>query len=636
MTLMEKIKEKENYYNCLEIDTSLRDFMNEYSIEFSKFKNYDFISRVMYIYVGIFNVTIADAKKDIEYFKPFLDYFNELDSEASLGMLSDCVYVIEKLDKEHQVKELTEEIFMNYYKIYKNNSNFRRVKDFVIDFFKAKFDIDINYILLWLSDIRYAEILAMNVYLNEILSDIKKREEDIKTVKNKKDKVFLENENKNATEKIISGYLKRFTDIIQEINTTITNSRNEVLKIERNRNKKLQGLKFLENDVENNSLKLNTLLKYDLDEDVLNLALLKLLKNKNEDYKKHYQEYLDLKNNQVGKLEEIFHEFNYNFNLLSLDEQSKLSKFPIDIIRENLNFITTSSLNFIEEVDEAFITLITLDSNILMQMDSLIKRDKINREFILKNHQLIKQCSDVLIININKLDYKKVDLLKLIKYNDAILFSLDSQLFDTVNLYDIDMNCENTKYYEFLENSKVLNLIDKYIELGLYNVIRKSPNLINSFSENVLKRIIIMQLLNNNVLNIHGTLNQAVRSGADFYISDADLDDYTKSNFSVFMDSTILDILNANQNVEVIKDIPDEIMFIENYKKSEQIYMIGDKIFSRIKVLRCLNTLIKLGLNNYKELLVQCLIYNYPYDLSYNEILELQSIDKGIMRKKYN
>ena len=222
----------------------------------------------------------------------------------------------------------------------------------------------------------------------------------------------------------------------------------------------------------------------------------------------------------------------------------------------------------------------------------------------------------------------------LIDYDSNILFNLNNQLLDTIALYGIKLNTENLKQYEFLTNPKLLPIIDKYIEIGLIDQIQSLPNLITDSSNVIINRIIIMQMLGMDYLNTHKTLNQKVRKGENFYLSDNNLEEFTTPNYKNYVSKDIIDLLEVKSNIEVINELPKEIEFIEDYKINDYTYMIGDKLYSRIKVLRYLKTLIEEGYTNYNDILFESLIYNYPTYLTIEDIITLKSITENTKKEK--
>lgn len=172
------------------------------------------------------------------------------------------------------------------------------------------------------------------------------------------------------------------------------------------------------------------------------------------------------------------------------------------------------------------------------------------------------------------------------------------------------------------------------MELGLFNQIKKSPNLINYNSDVVIKRINIMEQIGLSILNERNTINQMARNGNEFFISDDDLDEYQYENYTIFMNNDMRMVLDNNDNIDLIDELPMEISYIEDYKKNDQLYIIGSRCFSRLKVLRMLNTLVKSGFTNYEEMLFNALIYKYPTYINEEMINKLNNLSNNIVKKQ--
>ena len=419
----------------------------------------------------------------------------------------------------------------------------------------------------------------------------------------------------NRCEKLLENYLKTFNDYKVYLSK-------KVLKEEREKNYLIRDYTNLKNELLHNTLDIEKLKKYDIDPYIYNIALDEIIKNRNKEFKSIYETLSYYRENDINKLEVLFLKNGYNFNLLSYVDQEELNSIhDIKEIEDKLKFLKTSSLKNIKENDKSFIKLLLLNKELLEVLDTLVIRKRISHSFILNNSNLIDSVSIKRIIeNINKLEELKIDFEKLNKYNDTIINSLDYELLEEIKSYNIKCESNNTNIYSFLEDKRLLLVIDMFIELGLIDIIKNNPNLISVNSINVIKRINIMDSLNEKYINNHGTLNQDVYKGKNFYISDDDLDKYLYINYSNYMNQEIKNILDNSDMISRINEIPDEISFISYFDNNDGTYRIGDLIFSKNKVLRSLNILYNSGYTNYKEMLFNSLIYSYPKYLSDNDI----------------
>ena len=619
------------------IDYDSLNFLNMFTPNVSSLKENDFIDIITCFYMVLLDTSLSDALTEINKVRPFLEDMLDLDYDEILSLV-DVFYDLEVKFGER----LGSYTYDDYITITSDDEVLTDTKDLLKEYLTKLSKKEINNFLNWMNDDILSDIICFASALRGIKSNLDQAIVEADGLE--MPEFFKSKENRRISSGYITevkgSYLKTMEEELKEdiekLKIYKDHKNHEIASLKRNMNKKIRDLEYLLQSLNNKTLTLDELLKLNIDEEVLYYALIELVKIKNEEYSNNYQMLENYRKNPVNKLEKIFHEYNYNFNLLTKDEQNVLmSLSDLEKIRENLSFFSTTSLNFLSEKDEVFVKLLITDMEILMQIDSLLFRDKIDSDFVRKYGSLFNDLTTkILVRNVNKLDMQKVNFNTLLEYNDKILLDLNTKLFDCLVAYGVDLKNPNLNHYAFLEDSKLLNLIDEFIEIGLLKQIQSLPNLISSKSKIVIKRNILMQDLAKDYLNERGTLNQVVRSGKDFLLSDDDIDKYTYQNYSIFMNEDMLNVLNNKDSVEILTDIPDDIAFIESFKKNEQVYLIGGNYYSRIKVLRYLKTLIDEGFNDYKEMLFNVLIYNYPRNLDVEEIEELKNINKNIKRKQ--
>ena len=402
----------------------------------------------------------------------------------------------------------------------------------------------------------------------------------------------------------------------------------KISKEEKEKNYKIRDYTDLKNILEKGKLDLDTLKKYNIDEMIYNMALKIIIEEQNKEYESVYEKLCYYREKDINKLEVLFHKNGYNFNLLNYGDQEKLNGLHnVEDIEDKLIFIKGSNLSFVKETDDVFINLILLNKNLLIILDKLVARGRISQSFIINNSNLINPINlNNVLININLLEELKIDFEKLNNYKDTIIYTIDHELLKEIKSYDIKCSASNTNNYSFLENRKLLLMIDMFIELGLMDIVKNNPNLISINSIDVIKRINIMMELKENFINSYGTLNQAVYKGKDFYIGDSSLDNYIYINYSNYMNPEIKNIIDNSDIIGKINEIPDEIDYLNEFDYKDGTYRINHMIFSKNKVLRILNILYNNGYNNYNEMLFNALIYSYPMYLSSDDIEMLKNI----------
>lgn len=660
ITLKELVENRKNYLKNNPIDTTDIDYLNKFNVSVKSLSDCDFYDLITIFYMTKGN-SLEDAINEINSIRDILEEvtMQDDDPEYILKIMDMFYEYMDKYDKK--INDISVESFLSV----RGASKILMLVKTLLKTLQLKYNVeDIDKFLNWMCTDKLSDIIALACNLkgvHEQLQLVYDELDDLIDYNMVKKELNLSTEEAESldlynilptrlTRKIqndfvngVNGsYLKQmsveFKDELDELSIYKSKKQSEINSLKKKQNKELRDLDLLEQDLTNGRLTLENIEKYKLTDEIRYFAIIELIKQRNLKFSNTYKRVEEYRKNPTNKLEVLFDKFGRNFNKLTEAEQEFLARTQkLDEISGNLNFIMTSSLKFIEENDEAFVNILTLDIEDLMQIDSLYLRSKISKDFILTlGNSFDSLTIKMLVRNVSKLDAEKVNFQVLEEYDKELLLNLNSKLFDLIVMYGINLSDENLKHFEFLENNKLLNVIDKYIELGLLNQIQSSPNLINNYSEIVLKRIILMEQLGEDYLTEKLTLNQKVRSGKDFYLGDSLLDEYVSLNYQTFMDQDILNILNANDNVEVLDDIPSEISFVENYKKNEQVYLIGGLYFSRLKVLRCLKTLIDYGLTDYKEMLIQCLMFNYPMNLDIENIEMLKNMDENIMRKQLN
>jgi len=621
----------------IDFDNDTIEFLSMFNCNITSLCKQNFVDLVMLFYMVKMKLNVATALEDTRKIDPFLEDMTELTYEDILA-LSDTFYEL----KEKYDEELGDWTYDDFISLKKHDRTLADTKKLLKDYSKNFSKEKINNFLVWMRNDVFSDILCFAACLKGIEVELEKVNDSVDELNipgffnNRLTRKFSDGYLKNVRGSYLKDMDKELHKELEELKKFKNEKIRENISLKRNINKQLKNLEELKILINNKSLTIEKLLKLTGDSELINICLIEIIKMNNVKFLDKHQQLINLEKNPVNVLEKVFNDYGYNFNSLTEEEQNILMSVDNnEKLAENLSFLSTSSLKFINENDNVFINILLLDMESLVKLDSLFLRGKLTNNFILRygkkfNSFVIKQ----LIQNISKLDMQKIDFESLLQYNDKILLELDLKLLECISKYDIDFKNSNVKQYEFLVNPKTLNIINKFIELGLLTQIRTLPNLINLNSEYVIKRIGVMDELNISYLNERNTINQMARSGKDFYISDDMLDEYNYQNYSLFMNKDMFNVLNRSYNIDLLGEIPVEISFIEDYKKNEQVYIIGTQSFSRIKVLRMLKTLIEHGFTDYNEMLFNVLIYNYPSYLSMEIIDELKNLNKNIQRKQ--
>lgn len=637
LTLLEMIENRESYLKSIEIDNSDNEYLKGFSANVQDLMNKSLIDLVTVLHMVKNQKSYHEASNDINEISIFLEIYEEDLSSHEFYEFVNSIFVF----SQHYKEELNNFEFNDFMDAKISGKGIKDIRKLLKSYNRQYTIKEINALLKWFCTEELCIILLLAADIKKIKETVENSDVEVidytfgaissRKIKKEVNKSMKRNNNHfiNVANKILEEELNKLNSYKLACQKKVSQKKKEI-------NKQLRDLDSLRTQIKNNNVNLEDLKKYSIDDELMKLALIALIKQRNVEFAENYAINYSYQENPVSKMEKIFNDLGYNFHKLTEEEQQSLtSTFTEEKISENLNFLKTSSLSFISENDEAFVKVLTLDIDILMQLDSLLIRKKITPEFILQYSNLLNALNvKVLGYNINKLDAQKINFEALNNYNDRLIIDLNNKLLDMLIQYGIHLNSEKLKHFELLEEPNLLDIIDEFIELGLIKQIQTMPNLINASSKLVIKRILIMQLLDEQYINEYNTFEQTVRKGKDFYLSDEALNEYINQNYETYMDVDVLNILNAKDNDEILEELPDEIKFIEMYKKSSHIYLIGDKYFSRYKVLRCIKTLINQGYTNYQEILFQALIYNYPKHLTPEDILELKSINEEVAKKQ--
>ena len=208
--------------------------------------------------------------------------------------------------------------------------------------------------------------------------------------------------------------------------------------------------------------------------------------------------------------------------------------------------------------------------------------------------------------NIEILKDNQINISKIIKYDETILFIDNKKLKNIINIYlKYDINLTNDYYnFEFLKED-YSNIIDKFIEIGEYNFIKENASLINPDSNIIIKRCILYKEIGNNCFNEQGKLRGNLRKEENFLLNDLDVSETIIENFLSIIPKEIIEILNSDN--EMI-DLNLNLNCLEEYKLDNYSYKFGNMIISKFKILKNLKILYKNNINDY-----------YNFDELYNK-----------------
>ncbi len=388
--------------------------------------------------------------------------------------------------------------------------------------------------------------------------------------------------------------------------------------------------------------------EYLFDSEIKKLFIEFCLEHNLEVYKQVEEKNREYKNNNLNKLEVLFTKYGFNFNDLFIEEQEAIIKASeIKNIEDVLAFIKYSDLVFLADYHKEFTKLIIeADIKIIKAIDCALKSKIIDKNFIINNLDILYDEDKYknLSRNINLLTIRGVDLINITKKNSKVLVAdnnLLTSIFETLDEYNFTLGMDNN--YDILINGNLLDIVDNFIELGLYPILKENQKYLNKDSNDIVKRIIISNLIGLNYINSNNKLIGQVASGNKFYVSPEKYDNYIVNEGECYLNPTCVEKLESDKRLAISDEVKNSEAINkldELYQKSKLVYEINGVIISRNRVLRNLEVLKDIDDIDITEVLYQAIIYKMIPNISdeklveiYNSLKMLDLQDNKIYRK---
>ena len=416
-----------------------------------------------------------------------------------------------------------------------------------------------------------------------------------KTTKIKDNKI---NEYKNNAINVMNFIIKDKKEIIKKYKDSYTNMLKILKKILKTSEEEMY---IYLNEYEKNILKQTT--------NTLTILIIVELYNNilasNEYYRvKFINE--ELNNSSITKIDEILHKYNCKIDIKNI----KLSPTELEDV---LNEIT-NNLKCIKNNNNILNKLINnIEYKYLKEIINLNNKNYISEKFIIDNISLLTNQESLIIFfkNINILIENNINTKKVVKQDSNIIMNND--LINIINIYKLyNINIEKDYYnYSFLKKD-YSDEIDRFIEIGEYDLIKEDATLLNDNSNLIVKRCHLFKMINNPIIDQNNKINGYLRNEEKFIIDNNTLNETIQENYIDFIPTDILKCLNKdNKTINILFDLSS----IEEYKKDDMSYIINNMIISKNKILKNLNALYLNKFNekySYKELLIYSIIYKYP------------------------
>lgn len=673
-SLKNLIKEKTYQLSSTEIPHELEieffeEFLKQYSVH--NFNSYQKISNASYlISVLVSNNINIDFVELVQYIKIIEDFINDMDFDIALfdsylnnlfelnelGLLEKIINKEKLIGLDRKSKILYNDYLKNSKKLftldngeseeycYKIHQTFNKIFIALPDPKKFHGFIDLNIIV---ENLKPVLEQAITEGFEEAVHDNMFDDFDKHQFQSRNFNKFLEKEKG----KIINGFLKDFIEsedfnliaeyeMIRKYYEQILKEAKDVVKTT---NKKIKALEEFEYKLK--FINSERLLKIDdsieeflFDSEIKYYYLMLALSHNYEIYKKEEQKNIEFNNNSLTKLEILFSKYGFNFNEFNEEEQKSIININNTFeVESMLNSIKYSELSFISDYAGEFAKVITFSKpEIIKFIDVLFKNKIIDKNFIFKNINILYDTIEFenLHNNINYLNSIGINLSNLVKNNsDILLLNSDELIANTsiLSVYNLKLDKDCIYNFDILKDDRMLDLLDNYIELGLKDIILDNPKYLNTDGFNIIKRIMISNLIGLNPLNKSNKLIGIVTTGNNFYVESSKYDNYIIDYKYDYQNPKCVDILNSSKRNVISQSTKNRLIvkkLDELYMKDELTYVINGVIISRNRVIRNLEVLFEHLFNSdidVKDLIYQAILYKM-----------INNIEPNVLEQIYN
>ena len=388
------------------------------------------------------------------------------------------------------------------------------------------------------------------------------------------------------------------------------------------------------------------------DEELKKEVILSILEKNKISYNTLLDDFKLNKKTEINTLDKIL----IKYNIVIYDEISKsllVKNLDLDIIEKMLMQLNENEFDFIMK-DEKLLVRISMFSSVsnINIIKYWLSEEIITEDFLKENVDiLISEKTDLnqelLEIyersNINPLFNKVNENIELfgknniclqnIKKYDINLFLKEKIItsFELLNKYNLDLSSEDLIDYSIIENPKKINIVDLFIEIGMFDYLKNHIELINKDS-NIIKRILLLKEINYPIFDENNILLNIITDDNKFYIPDKEIDTYLNNDSLNHINIECYLALEENKNNKIDDTICCEILMsiIErNCKIDDNQYNFNGIIISRNKVLRNMTSLKNIDFKEQiteKEKIISSILFNSILDEESINII-LNSID---------
>ena len=305
-----------------------------------------------------------------------------------------------------------------------------------------------------------------------------------------------------------------------------------------------------------------------------------------------------------SRIEKIFKNSCISFDSLRDEDKDRLTRYGnIDNMEKIMTLLTESGLKIYNASYPICDILILSTPAIVSTINKMIKSNVISQEFVKRNPSIfvkdineeimesasIKEASfDRIVGNVNLLRDNKIDAFAISKSKNSNALLQDKEQLENVlsiiRTYNLKYSSSNN--YELFEDTSLVEIIDRFVELGLSRFISNNPKYVSKESFKYLKRMDLCRemgipLIVDNRLSPK-VLDQVFKVGKNV-INDEDISEYVPNSVNRFLDANAYKAIYMNKGKANATSIVEEL---EQYSISDLEYNINGIIISKPKVLR--------------------------------------------------
>ena len=347
------------------------------------------------------------------------------------------------------------------------------------------------------------------------------------------------------------------------------------------------------------------------------------------------RKYLNRKVIHFGSKEEIkmlLAKYKYDYELLDKDTKINIGKVNKEQIDKDLEALKKLHIRLTYN-NLAMIINKGIEAS-FYYLEVLFKREVIDNEIINNNIQLLVEKNyldnvygNIIMLEQNGINIKEHSCVDLLMKDSKYL----EQMISMYNKYNINLGNLD---YNILGEDKYLDLIDMFVEQGLYDFIKNNSQYISQEGFNVVKRVRINNLIGEDIIN-NGELVSDVVNENLFGIYNNFLDEYCSNSISLFQNDDLVRILDESRRIVISDDLLQNsiIKDIDSKYLEDNIYNIGGILISRNKVLRNYEQ-IKNSDYSDEEKVFNAMIYNSIFSCEQLEIISKNVCGRNVYTKK--